>query len=151
MRLRSAIAIPLLLLAALSCSSSLEPKSGVTLLVRNGSCSPGPCSAQEVLAFPSNQPNTPGGYWLLHLGIMTGPQLCVIIPKSSTFTVSGGGETTNYDWNTAKPMSLGVKAETTDFYEASPSTSEFVPATAAGWSITLPGGAQAVQDDACTP
>ena len=108
MRLRRLIAIPPLMLAALSCSSSLEPTSNVTLLVTNGSCDPGPCSAERVLAFPSNQPNTPGGDWSLDLGTMTGPQLCVTIPISSTFRVIGPGETTTFVWNTAKPVSLGV-------------------------------------------
>ena len=143
-------AIPLLVLVAASCSSSVEPRSGVTLLIKNASCTPGPCSTQEVLAFPINQPHTPGGLWSLDLGTMAGPQLCVVIPTSSTFSVIGPAETTKFVWNTAKPMSLGVKPESASYVDASPSTSEFVPATAAGWSITLPGGAQAVQDTACT-
>lgn len=151
MRFRRLIAVPMLTLAALSCSSSLEPRSNITLLVSNGTCAPGPCSAQEVFAFPSNQPNTPGGEWLIDLGTMTGPQLCVTIPISSTFTVSGPGETTTFDWNTAKPMALGAQPPAMSRFEASPSTSEFVPARGAGWSITLPGGTQAVQVPACTP
>ena len=109
MHFRRMIAISPLVLAALSCSSSLEPKSNVTLLVTNASCAPGPCMAQEVLAFPSNQPETPGGDWSLDLGTMTGPQLCVTIPISATFLVSGPGETTTFDWTTAKPVSLGVQ------------------------------------------
>jgi len=151
MRLRRLIAISPLMLAVVSCSSSLEPKSDVTLLVTNGSCDPGPCRAQQVLAFPSNQPNTPGGDWFVDLGTMTGPQLCVTIPISATFVVSGPGETTKFVWNTAKPVALGVEAPSESRFEASPSTSAFVPATAAGWSITLPGGGRAVQGPACTP
>lgn len=151
MHLRRSIAIPSLMLAALSCSSSLEPKSNVTLLVTNASCNPGPCSAQEVLAFPSNQPKTPGGLWSVDLGTMTGPQLCVTIPISATFVVSGPGETTTFVWNTAKPVALGAQAPSVSRVFASPSTSEFVPAAAAGWSITLPGETPAVQGTACTP
>jgi hypothetical protein len=150
-RLGRMIAISPLVLAALSCSSSLEPKGNVTLLVMNASCAPGPCIAQEVLAFPSNQPETPGGDWSLDLGTMTGPQLCVTIPISATFLVSGPGETTTFDWNTAKPVSLGVQQPSEARIFASPSTSAFVPATAAGWRITLPGGTQAVQGAACMP
>ena len=128
MHLRRLITIPSLMLAALSCSSSLEPRSNVTLLVTNGSCDPGPCSVQEVLAFPSNQPKTPGGFWSVDLGTMSGPRLCVTIPISATFVVSGPGETTKFVWNTAKPVALGVQPPSVSRILASPSTSEFVPA-----------------------
>jgi hypothetical protein len=151
MYLRRLIAIASLIFAANSCSSSLEPRSGVRLLVTNATCAPGPCSAQEVLAFPSNQPETPGGDWSIDLGTMTGPQLCVTIPLSATFTVAGPGDVTEFVWNTAKPVSLGVRSPSDGPLQASPSTPAFVPAAAAGWSITLPGQAQPVQGAACTP
>src|SRR5512144_1490004 len=79
MRVPCVIATPLLVFAALSCSSSLEPRSGITLLVTNGSCTPGPCSSQEILAFPGNQPNTPGGYRPAALGTTTAPELCITL------------------------------------------------------------------------
>ncbi len=151
MRAGGLMAVSSFMLAVLSCASSLEPRSNVTLLVTNGTCSPGPCSAQQVLGFPSNQPDVPSGDWSLLLGTMTGTQLCVTLPISATFTVSGSDGTTKYVWNTAKSVSLGVLAPSADRFEASPSTTEFVPATASGWSITLPGGTQAVPAAACTP
>jgi hypothetical protein len=61
----------------------------------------------------------------LDLGTLAGPQLCVVIPTSSTFSVIGPGETTKFVWNTAKPMSLGVKPESASYVDASPTTSEF--------------------------
>jgi len=159
---RCAMAIPpvahfvasasLFLLAA--CSSSVEPRSGITLLVTNGTCMAGPCSSQEVLAFPSNQPNTPGGSWSLDLGTMSAPQLCITIPASATFRVislnaDGSADTTKFTWTTELPVTLGVQAPSTSRILASPSTSKFVPATAAGWNITLPGGSQVVPASTC--
>ena len=154
MRVRCVIATPLLVFAALSCSSSLEPRSGITLLVTNGSCTPGPCSSQEVLAFPSNQPNTPGGYWSVDLGTMSGPELCITLPPSATFRVigvnaDGSADTTKVIWTTAMPVTLGAQAPSASRIFASPSTSGFVPATATGWSITLPGGSQVVPGQGC--
>jgi hypothetical protein len=155
MRLRQVIRLALLPLAALSCSSSLEPKDNITLLVKNGSCLPGPCTAQEVLAFPGNQPNTPGGHWSLDLGTMSGPDLCITIPASATFRViganaDGSADTAKFIWTTELPLALGVQVPAASRIFASPTTSEFVPATAAGWSITLPGGSQAVHATSCS-
>jgi hypothetical protein len=163
-RVRCAMAVPPLarfvasasLLVFAACSSSVEPRSGITLLVANGSCMPGPCSSQEVLAFPSNQPNTPGGYWSLDLGTMSAPELCITIPASATFRVIGinadsSADTTEFIWTTALPVRLGVQAPSASRIFASPSTSKFVPATAAGWSITLPGGSHVVPASACDP
>jgi hypothetical protein len=162
MHLRCPMAIPplahfaasasLLLLAA--CSSSVAPRSGITLLVTNGTCIPGPCSSQEVLAFPGNQPNTPGGSWSLDLGTMSAHQLCITIPASATLRVigldaDGSADTTQFTWTTELSVTLGVQAPSTSRILASPSTSTFVPATAAGWSITLPGGSQVVPASTC--
>lgn len=148
------IVLASLVFAALSCSSSLDPRSGTALLVVNGSCVAGLCSSQEVLAFPSNQPNTPGGYWSLDLGTMSGPELCVTIPASATFRVigvnaDGSADTTKFIWTSALPVTLGVQPPSSSRIFASPSTSGFVPATAAGWSTTLPGESQVVPGQTC--
>lgn len=149
------IAIAVLVFAALSCSSSLQPSASIRLLVTNGSCVPGPCSPQEVLAFPSNQPNTPGGYWSIDLGTMTGSALCVTLPESATFLVigvgsSGPSDTTKFIWTTALPVALGALAPSGSRLQASPTTSGFVPAKAAGWSVNLPGGSQVLPVQPCT-
>lgn len=156
MSVRHAIAIPPLLFAALSCASSVAPRGNITVLVKNSSCLPGPCTAQEVLAFPSNQPNTPGGYWSLDLGTMNGADLCVTIPASATFRVigvnaDGGADTTKFIWTTALPVALGVQAPAASRIFATPTTSGFVPAMAPGWSVTLPGGTQVVHGPSCSP
>ena len=115
---------------------------------------PGPCTSQEVLAFPTNQPNTPGGFWSLDLGTMSAPQLCITIPASATFRViglnaDGSADTTKFIWTTELPVTLGVQGPSASRIMASPSTSEFVPATASGWSITLPGGSRVVPAATC--
>ena len=148
--------ISLIVFATISCSSSLEPRSGVTLLVTNSTCHEGQCDSLEVLAFPSNQPNTPGGLWRLDLGLITTAQACFILPPSAVFRIigeheGGGADTTSIRWTNAMALSLGTLPPSASWIGASPSTSSFVPADAAGWQITVPDGSQPAQGAACTP
>ena len=154
-QLRIVSGASLVLLSMLSCSSSLEPRAGVTLLVTNQSCTPGPCSAQEILVFPSKQPNTPGGLWSIDLGTMTGAAMCITIPASAEFDIvgyksNGTADTTKIRWTNADGAALGAQPPSGSRFTAMPSTSEFVPATSSGWRVTLPGGTQAVAGPACT-
>jgi len=103
----------------------------------------------EILAFPNNQPVTPGGYWWLDLGTMTGPEACVTIPITETFLVVGpNADTTKYIWTNAMGLALG--AQIPEFVPV-PSTSSFVPARSGGWQITLPGDSRATVSGDCTP
>lgn len=149
-------AMSLIVFAALSCSSSVEPRPGVTLLVTNGTCEGGHCDSLRVLGFPSNQPRTPGGMWSLDLGLITTAQACFTLPRTAVFRVIGvrdGRETdtTSFLWTTMAPLSLGSRPPSSSWIGASPSTHTFVPADAAGWQITVPGGAQPKSSSACTP
>ena len=149
------VALPLILVAALSCSSVVEPRSGVTLLVTNGSCLSGRCDSIEVLGFPDNQPRTPGGYWSVALGLITGSQGCLTLPPSATFRVigvhnDGTADTTVYTWTPAASLSLGSIAPAGNRLQATPTTAAFVPANAAGWRVTLPGP-QLIANSACAP
>ena len=58
----------LLIAGAPACSVFDEAPRPVSLLVTNATCNPGPCTAIRVLAFPDDQPRTPGGLWSLDLG-----------------------------------------------------------------------------------
>jgi hypothetical protein len=135
-------------LIALACSSSVEPHSGVTLLVTNATCSGGSCSPLEILGFPSNQPLTPGGLWSIDLGLLTGPAACVTFPASAKFLVIGvsndgtKADTTTYLWTTSLPLALGAQPPSASRILAAPSTRSFVPATAPGWRATLPSASQ---------
>lgn len=154
--LRSLRILPLLLSFTISCSGSVEPRSGVTLLVSNASCHGGRCDSLRILAFPSNQPNTPGGLWSLDLGLVTAPEVCLVLPPSATFHVTGVREngttdTTTYAWTSAKSLSLGALLASSSRIQAGPTISPFVPATAAGWRITVPTGSQASPSSACKP
>src|SRR6266487_3735491 len=96
-------AAELLVLVSLACSSNLDPKSAITLLVANSTCSSGPCDSLEVLAFPGNQPRTPGGFWSIDLGVLTTSQQCFTFPPSATFRVigvnpDGTRDTTTFTW-----------------------------------------------------
>src|SRR6266511_6022809 len=147
-------AAALVLLAGLACSSTLEPRTGITLLVTNGTCLTGRCDSLEVLAFPSNQPHTPGGFWSVDLGLLTTPEACFTLPPSATFRVigvsaDGSRDTTIFTWTTADPLSLGVQAPSDSRIQASPTTVAFVPANAAGWSITFPTGSRPSPRLAC--
>ena len=149
-------ALRFLLLTALACSSSVEPRSNVRLLVTNGTCGSSSCSPLQVLAFPSNQPRTPGGLWSIDLGLITAPSACLTLPSSATFRVIGvsndgtKGDTTTFAWTTAVPLSLGAQPPSASRIFAAPTTSSFVPATAPGWSATLPGPSVS-PTQACTP
>lgn len=149
--------VSLMAFATISCSSSVEPRSGVTLLITNGSCRLGPCQSLEVLAFPSDQPNTPGGLWSLDLGVLTTAQACFTLPPKAEFRVigvrdGGGADTTTLTWTNAKALSLGAQPPSASRFSATPSTATFVPADAAGWQVTVPsGGSHPSQSAACTP
>jgi len=153
---RHSWAIASLLLAGLACTSAVEPRTGVTLLVTNGTCASGRCDALEVLAFPSDQPLTPGGYWSLDLGLLTLPQACFTFPPSATARViglhaDGTADTVTYTWTPAKSLALGVQTPSSSRIQASPSTAPFVPALAAGWRLTLPTDSLAIPAPACAP
>lgn len=153
-------AIPLSLLGALACSSSsssTEPRSGVTLLVTSGTCQAGSCTPLQILGFPSNQPLTPGGAWSIDLGLLTTPTACLTFPRSAIFRIIGvsndgtKADTTTLTWTTAIPLSLGAQAPGAFRLMASPNTSAFVPARAAGWTVSLPSGSQVSPAQACSP
>jgi hypothetical protein len=113
------------------------------LLVTNTTCESGACTAFRVLAFPENQPNTPGGYWSLDLGTISAASACLTIPASATFKITDAstGVTTTLTWTTAKNVSIGLLTPSQSTIMASPSTGTFVPAKAAGWGVALPGNA----------
>lgn len=152
---RRFVALLLLSVAALSCSSVVDQPSGVTLLVTNGTCQSGHCDSLEVLGFPSNQPLTPGGYWSVDLGLIATSQACLTLPPSATFRVIGPRndgtiDTATYTWTPAASLSLGSIAPAGNRLQATPTTAAFVPANAAGWRVTLPGS-QAIPNSACAP
>jgi len=144
--------MPLLLVAA-ACSSAVEPLSNVTILVRNGTCDPGPCQAIRVLAFPQNQPDTPGGLWSIDLGVVTGATTCLAIPSTARFTVTdaGTGAVAVTTWTTSNSLSLGPWPPSDARFTARPSTTSFVPGTANSWSVALPGAAAPVAANGCIP
>ncbi len=147
------LALPTLCMTLLTCSSGTEPRAGVTLRVTNAACLMGSCEPLHVLAFPHQQPITPGGPWSLDLGVLASPEACLTFPPSATFRIweVGSTDTTKITWTSGDPVSLGTLGPTDFRFAAGPSTSEFVPASAAGWFIVLPGGTQASPAPRCTP
>jgi hypothetical protein len=142
---------PILLLAASACSSTTEPLPTVTLLVTNVTCNTGPCVPLQILGFPDNQPLTPGGLWSIDLGTVTGPSACLTLPASREFRVTntGTGAVTTTSWTVADPLSLGSLTDPNERIRAQPSTHDFVPSSAAGWSVAFPGGSALVTAQAC--
>jgi|KBSSwiStaDraftv2_1062776.scaffolds.fasta_scaffold64599_6 hypothetical protein len=140
-------------LAVLACSSTLEPRENVTLLVTNETCETGTCSPLRILGFPDNQPATPGGFWSIELGVLTGPSACLTLPASREFHVTEvpGGKTTTYRWTSANGLSLGAQPASESQLLARPSTAEFIPASMEAWSVTLPGDGDASPAVVCTP
>lgn len=146
-------ALSSILVAFLACSSTAEPHTGVTLHVTNAPCLLGACSPVHVLAFPQKQPLTPGGLWSIDLGLLTAPGACLTFPPSATFRIweVGSTDTTKITWTPADSVELGALGPEESRFTALPSTSEFVPASASGWFVTLPGGTRASPGPRCAP
>lgn len=142
-----------LIAMASGCRADTGPVGGapVALLVSNATCATGACATIRVLAFPADQPITPGGMWSIVLGDVSGASACLTIPPSASFRVtdSGSGATTTTTWTTTRKLSLGAISQAQSPLQASPSTEQFVPATRAGWSVTLPGTASPASSAAC--
>jgi len=151
--IRGGTAVTALLPALLSCSSPSEPVSGITLLVTNGTCRFGLCDTVRALGFPEHQPLTPAGYWSIDLGLVAGPSACLTLPPSAEFHVIAMPEadTTTFTWTGDDSLSLGGQLAGTPILWAAPSTTAFVPASAQGWSVTLPGGSAAFPVHGCSP
>lgn len=146
---------PLFVVAAVACSSSVAPRADVTLLVTNETCASGTCDSLELFLFPVAQPNTPGGLWHLDVGEITGPQTCFTLPGNSQFLIigenaDGSSDTSTVSWSNAQGIRLGTWPPHTPSLQALPSTQIFVPARAAGWSISLPSSKVATASKACT-
>jgi hypothetical protein len=146
-------ALRFLLVAGLACTSTLEPRPDITLLVTNGTCSPAgdQCQPLRVLAFPHNQPQppVPSGFWKFDLGVVTGPTACLTLPLSKEFVVTGPSSSQTWGWNTAQGVSLGAVLESESTFPAVPSTEEFVPAGERGWAVTLPGAGRLSPTPGC--
>jgi hypothetical protein len=118
-----------------------EPAPSVTLLVTNATCSSSQCSSFQVRGLPRNLPPVPAGPRSLDLGTVTMESACLTVPAADTFWI---GETPTV-WTSNNLLSLAL-LEPGEFWGfATPSTSAFVPASSAGWRVTLPG------DTAVTP
>jgi len=156
-RMRARAALVSLLIGTLGCSSTVEPRAGVTLLITNGTCETGQCAPLQILGFPSNQPLTPGGFWSIDLGVITALSACLTFPRSATFRVIGvsndgtKADTTTSTWTTAIPLSLGAQSPSASRIMAAPSTSAFVPASSPGWSVAMPGDSRVSPTQTCTP
>jgi hypothetical protein len=142
----------LVLLSLFACSSANEPHfSSATLLVENTTCNSTRAPIQ-ILGFPTNQPNTPGGMWSIEIGVLTTRSGCFTIPASSTFRIISNGVTENtFTWTLLNPLALGTPVPPATALQAGPNTATFVPATAAGWKVSLPGGVGLSATEGCTP
>ncbi|MEZ4456827.1 MAG: hypothetical protein R2882_09805 [Gemmatimonadales bacterium] len=130
-------------IATAGCQAPAAPAEPATLLVTNATCLQGTCQPIEVRAFPSNQPQTPGGFWAVELGSVVGEQACLTIPATAEFLIVAvaGNErdTTVIEWNTSMAMALGSNpAGPVLIPDIRPSTESFVPSGAGGWRVTLP-------------
>jgi len=123
-----------------------------TLLVTNATCNPGPCVPFEVRGFVPkfNVPGQPPEGFV-RLGSVTARSSCLPFPASWTVTIRGPSDTTAITWTIGEPISLSAVASR---LEVLGSTSEFVPTSSAGWSITFPsaqGAAMLSPSQPCVP
>ena len=148
------MAATLLAFGAVACSSSpLAAPRPVTIRVTNSTCEAGPCAPLRILAFPSIQPTTPAGLWSLDLGVIDTPSACLTLASSASFRVSeaGTGNGTTYTWTSADGVSLAAIPVSASRLQASPSTPGFVPLSAPGWSVDLPGSQPPSPSTECAP
>lgn len=151
------VAVLSVLLTLTACSSTAATGVGsnplhshVSLMVNNGTCTGGTCSAVDVLAFPKNQPHTPGGMWSIDLGTVSTATACLTLPASAQFVVAGPTTADTLTWTLDDALALGSIPVGGSRLQATPSTGEFQPAVAAGWVATLPGS-DLTADSACAP
>ncbi len=122
--------------------------SAPTLLVTNATCDPGPCVPFEMRAFipewhVPGQP--PAG--VPFMGPVASRVECLRFPVADTFrTIAVDSTGTPIDtvltiWTVDSAVTLFAA---TSPMSALGNTTEFVPATSVGWSVTLPNGAAAV-------
>jgi len=151
MRYVSQLAAPLLLLS-IACRSTEEPRHPGTLLVTNATCVPGPCVSVYVVAYPQNQPGVPIP-WHITLGTVAAPSACLSFPAADTFFVvsAATNDTSKTIWTPAIPVALGGLLSPADLWTAGPSTAEFLPTSATGWSVSLPGDTLAHTSEPCAP
>jgi hypothetical protein len=129
-----------------------ESPRGVPLLVTNTTCTPGPCQAIRIIAFPQNQPRTPGGFWSMNLGTVTGDSACFEIPPGTTFSItdaSSGRTAVVRRWTTRDSLALGALVTSEPRFKEEPTTKWFVPQRARAWRIALPGDARPKPARAC--
>jgi hypothetical protein len=105
----------------------------------------------RVLAFPQNQPRTPGGWWSIDLGTVTTATACVRIPPSAHFTINdvSTGTSVVVRWTSRDSLALGSWAPSGERFTATPSTEWFVPQRARAWRVALPGSARPRPARAC--
>ena len=122
-------------------SSPIGAPRSVPVLVTNTTCTPGPCEAVRILAYPWSELHTPGGMWKIDLGTITTPTACVTIPATSEFRITEepSGKTTIIPWSTRDSVALGTRRPGVEIFSATPSTAWFVPRRARAWSVALPG------------
>ena len=139
------------LLVLVGCSSSFgNSKTLVTVLVENTTCD-SVCTPIQVLAFPSTQPHTPGGLWSIEVGTLSTNVGCFVLPPKASFTISGPeGVERTLTWTIRDAVSLG-SSPPGERIRASPSTEEFVPTSAPGWTVRLPTRSALIATDKCSP
>ena len=149
--MRTSISLAVLLGTA-CVSAPAAPPSGSGISVRYAS-SPGTLLVRntmptglDVRAYLNVHPSMPqplGG--LLRLGAV-GPNssACVQIPDSVIIsgTVVGSGQTTTITWTSSDTLWL-TGVDTTVGVQSGGETSEFVPSSSSGWSVTLPASGNA--------
>jgi hypothetical protein len=142
-----------LLTMLVACSPVEGQSTAVPIQVSNATCAAGPCRPIRVLAFPLNQPRTPGGLWSLELGTLSTTSACLAIPAEAKFLIIGATthDTVVVRWTSRDSVALGSLAPGESRFPAQPTTGYFVPRRKHGWSVALPGSSEPVPARACRP
>jgi hypothetical protein len=141
-------------IVALAACSSTEPTgigplrvvrsgSGPTLRIVNSTCNAGSCVAFDIRGQPDDfpvVPATPSGGWL-DLGQIASSSSCLVFPDSLIFTLIAVGQSASdtmvSTWSASDSISLTAVQPLANIVSGS---ADFVPGTAAGWTLTLSAG-----------
>lgn len=139
-----------LLLVACSSSPPPAPLPGVTLTVENVTCDTA-CATIHVIAFPARQPAKPGWPWKFSIGALSTRYGCFTFPATDELVgvdaTTPASASQQFIWTMSDSLALG--ADGGGAVRLVASTGAFVPATARGWLVKLPGAATPVPGAPC--
>ena len=138
--------------ASVGCSSSAAPTySAITIQIQNATCETA-CASMRVAGLPTHPAfSTPGGAWNFTVATVTNSSTCIVLRDSAMFIVASTTSADTERWSPRDSLALAVNIRGIEPWPPNAYvTNGFLPASAPGWTVTLPGGA-VTPSQPCTP